>query len=275
MPARARDLNPDLSARHLFGAELRMLREQRGYTLESLASSLKRSKSAISRYETAESMIPPDLPGALDVLLEANGLFTKLYRLARKEIHPDQFRRRMELEDRAVHFGEYTGQIVSGLVQTPAYAEAQFRAADPCAEDSRIADLVTARMTRQLRWAPHGPGRLALLLDEAVIRRQVGSRAVMREQLSILCELALTPRTTIQVLPFSHGVHALMGGTLTLLVLEDGTRVAYEESISTGTLVEDNEGVLMRQWHYDLLRASALSPEQSRGMMREAMRSFE
>ncbi|MFX4291108.1 helix-turn-helix domain-containing protein [Streptomyces bohaiensis] len=275
MPARAKDLNPDLSARHLFGAELRILREQRGYTLESLASSLKRSKSAISRYETAESMIPPDLPGALDVLLEANGLFTKLYTLARKEIHPDQFRRRMELEDRATDCMEYGGQIVPGLVQTPQYAEALFRSVNPQADDNKIADLVTARMTRQQRWAPIGTGRLSIVLDEAVLRRQVGSQHAMREQLSMLCELSLTPTSMIQVLPFSHGVHALMGGTLTLLVLDDATRVAYEESIWTGTLVEDSDGVLARQWHYDLLRASALTPEQSRGLMREAMRSFE
>lgn len=273
MPARARDLNPDLSARHLFGAELRMLREQRGYTLESLASSLKRSKSAISRYETAESMIPPDLPGALDVLLEANGLFTKLYRLARKEIHPDQFRRRMELEDRATVCMQYSGQIVSGLVQTPAYAEAQFRVANPRSGDEEIADLVAARLSRQSRFGP-GEHELALILDEAVIRRRMGSAAVMREQLDVLAGLALTANTTVQVLPFAHGGHALMGGTLTLLVLEDGTRVAYEEGITSGVLFEDLKSVLARQQRYDLLRASALSPEQSRGMIREAMREY-
>lgn len=275
MPGRTKDLNPELSARHLFGAELRRLREERGYTLESLSLALKRGKSSLARYETAESMIPPDLPGVLDVLLETDGLFTKLYSLARKELHPDQFRRRMELEDRATHAMEYGGQIVPGLVQTPGYAEALFRTVAPRSSGERITDLVTARMARHQRWAPIGPGRLSVVLDEAVIRRRVGSHATMWEQLKKLAELTDKPDVTVQLLPFDHGVHPLMGGTLTLLVLDDGTRVAYEESISTGTLVEDNEGVLLRQWQYDLVRGSALSPAQSREVIEDAMRSYE
>ncbi|MCK1794494.1 helix-turn-helix domain-containing protein [Streptomyces sp. XM4193] len=274
MPARTRDLTPDRSARHLFGSELRRLREDKGYTLEQMAVALASSKSSLARYETAESMIPPDLPTSLDTLLETGGLFVRLYGLAKKEIHPDQFRRRMELEERAVLFQEYTGQIISGLVQTPAFARAQFILANPKATAEQVDELVTARLSRQERFGPASVNDLALVLDEAAIRRPFGSQAVIRDQLEHLRQLTLTPSTTIQVLPFAHGGHALMGGTLTLMVLDDGSRVAYEESISTGTLIEDRLAVQERQRSYDLLRASALSPQESGEFLKNILKEY-
>lgn len=275
MPAPTRDLTPDRSARHLFGSELRRRREDRGYTLEQLAIALASSKSSLSRYETAESMIPPDLPALLDTILEAGGSFTRLYALAKKEVHPDQFRRRMDLEDRTTLFQEYTGQIVSGLVQTRGYADAQFRMANPKATEEEVAELVTARMGRQERFGPGSSNDLSLVLDEAVIRRRFGSQAVMREQLEALERQTLTPNATIQVLPFSHGGHALMGGTLTLMVLDDGIRIAYEEAITTGTLIEERAEVEDRQRSYDLLRASALSPAESGEFLREVLKEYQ
>ncbi|MGP3947243.1 helix-turn-helix domain-containing protein [Streptomyces sp. 7N604] len=274
MPARPRELTPDRSARHLFGAKMRAHRERGGMSLEALSDVVNISRSHLSRIETAESMPPPDLPPRLDVAFGTDGIFEELYRLASKEIHPDQFQRRMDLEARAQVIGEYSGQIVPGLMQTEDYARAQFREANPWAARDRIEELVTARMSRQA-WLRAGPPLdYSAVLDEAVLRRGFGGPAVMRAQLAHLAELTLTQTTMVQVLPFEHGGHALVGGSLTLMTLDDGARVAYEESITTGTLLEDLESVADRQRAYDLLRASALSPQDSAAFIQSVMEAL-
>jgi transcriptional regulator with XRE-family HTH domain len=251
---------------------MRRCREQEGMSLERLGGIVGFSKSVLSRVETADAMMAPDLPAKLDATFHAGGLFQKLFALARKEVHPDQFRRRMELEAHARTIHEYAGQLVPGIVQTEEYARAQFEIHNRRASKDRIAELVIARNIRQttLREADPAPD-LALVLDEAVIRRAYGGPAVMRAQLARLAELALTRTTMVQVLPFTHGGHPLVGGALALWTMEDGTQVAYEESITTGTLIEDAVAVGTHRRAYDLLRACALSPSDSAAFIRSVM----
>ncbi|WP_338671833.1 helix-turn-helix transcriptional regulator [Streptomyces sp. SCSIO 30461] len=274
MPARPRELTPDRSARHLFGAKMRAHRERAGMSLEGLSNVVRISRSHLSRIETAEAMPPPSLPAMLDAAFGTDGIFEELYRLASKEIHPDQFQRRMELEARAVLIEEYSPQIVPGLVQTEDYARAQFVVSNPKATRDEIEELVTARMIRHARLEADPPPDLSLILDEAVLRRAFGGPSVMHAQLVRLAEMALTPTTVIQVLPFTHGGHPLVGGSLTLMTLDDGARVAYEESITTGTLLEDLSIVAERQRAYDLLRACALSPGDSAAFIRSLMEAL-
>lgn len=274
MSARPRHLTPDRSARHLFGAEMRRLREAAGITLEGLADIVKYSKSSLHRFETAEAMIPPDLPAKLDAAFGTDGLFGRLYGLARKEVHPDRYRRRMDLEAQARVISEYAGHIVPGLVQTEGYARALFRVSNPQATQEEIEDKVSARLGRQALLRTDAPPELSVILDETVLRRAVGGPGVMREQLAALLPLVDAPSTVIQVLPFSHGEHALLGGSLTLLTLSKGQVAAYEESIATGHLLEDPEGVASRCRAYDRMRAHALSPKESRAFIRSTMEAL-
>ncbi|WP_200309496.1 DUF5753 domain-containing protein [Streptomyces adelaidensis] len=219
-------------------------------------------------------MIPPELPAALDAAFGTDSIFTDLYSLAKKEIHPDKWRRRMDLEARATVIKEYSPQVVPGLLQIAPYARAQFTTFDPKASAESIEELVAGRMSRQeMLLGDPGPD-YAAILDEAVLRRSYGGPEVMRQQFERLLELTLTPSTYIQVLPFEHGGHALVGGSLSLWTLDDGARIAYEESITTGTLVEENAEVLARSRAYDLLSASALSPVQSADLIRSVMEAL-
>ncbi|MFJ9615736.1 helix-turn-helix domain-containing protein [Streptomyces noursei] len=274
MPARPRELTPDRSARHLFGAKMRAYRERGAISLEGLSDVVKISRSHLSRIETAEAMPPPSLPAMLDAAFGTDGIFEELYRLASKEIHPDQYKRRMELEARARLIEEYAGQFVPGLVQTEEYIRASFAAGHPKATRDEIEELVTARMSRQALLVADSPPDLSFILDEAALRRGFGGPVVMRAQLASLAELALTPTTLVQVLPFAAGGHALSGGTLTLMTLDQGARVAYEESIWTGTLIENMDGVTKRQRAYDRVRACALSPHDSAAFIRSVMEAL-
>ncbi|WP_058046345.1 helix-turn-helix domain-containing protein [Streptomyces roseifaciens] len=263
-----RKLTPDRSARHLFGADLRHRREAAGMTLEKLAEVVRYSRSHLARIETAEHVPPPDLPARLDEVFGTGEHFARLYAIARHEVHPDKYRRFMELQAQARVIDEYAAHVVPGLVQTEGYARALFRVSNPKASPDAIEEMVAARLSRQVLLTAEAPPDLSIILDEAVIRRPVGGPAVMRAQLVSLVELVDTATTTVQVLPFEHGEHALMSGALTLMTLDDDTNVAYVESIATGSLIEDPETVSARRRSYDLLRAYALSPSKSAAFIR-------
>jgi transcriptional regulator with XRE-family HTH domain len=274
MVARPRELKPDRSARDLFGSEMRRLRTAAGMSLERLADVLKYSKSSLARFETAEAMIPPDLPAKLDAAFGTDQLFEKLYGLARKEIHPDEFRRRMELEAQACLISEFSGQLVPGLVQTEGYAKALFRTFNPKVTREETENLLTARMSRQTLLSSTNPPDLSIIIDECVLHRLLGGREAMREQLARLLSLTETPTSSLQIVPFVLGGYSLMGGNLATFTMEDGGQFVWEEGISTGRLIGDRETVMARVRAYDLLRGYALSPTDSAKVIHSAMKEL-
>lgn len=268
------ELTPDRSARHFYGADLRRHRMNADFSLAALAGEVPCSKSQLARIETAESIPPPGLSEEFDRVFETDGHFTRLYGLVSREIHPEQYRRRMEIESRARSIREYAGLLVPGLLQTHDYAHALFRATNPKLSDEDVRQKVDARLSRHRLLRGANPPDISVILDEAVVRRPVGGPEVMHAQLSALIDLVDTPTTVVQLLPFHHGEHGLLGGTLTLMSLKDGTTFAFEESIASGTLMEDRERVNERQRAYDLLRSHALSPLETAVFIRSVMEAL-
>ena len=268
------ELSPDRSARHLFGAEQRRYREAAGMTLEQLASVVMSSRSQLSRVETAQMMIPRELPGLLDAVFGTDGIFGRMYGVARREAHPDRYRRRMELEMRAKRIDWYAGLLVPGLLQTEEYALALFESYSPRKPREKFDEIWHARRSRQAQLLGEDAPRLLAILDEAVVRRPIGGGSVMRAQLELLVENVDAPNCLIQLLPFAHGTHPLAGGTLELLTLDDDSVVAYEENISTGQLLEDVESTTLASQAYDRIRAYALSPADTAAFIVEAMKGL-
>jgi hypothetical protein len=126
-------------------------------------------------------------------------------------------------------------------------------------------------MSRQLLLYGDSPQHFRALLDEAVLRREARDPKVWREQLERLIEDAQRPNITIQVVPFSSGLHNLLGGSLTLLWLPGGKTVAWTESSYSGDLFEEYADVEHLKLSYDLLRDAALTPAASLDLIRQAM----
>ncbi|GAA2664701.1 helix-turn-helix transcriptional regulator [Streptomyces lunalinharesii] len=267
-------LTPYVSARHYFGSEQRRHREVAKLSLVQLADIVNSSKSNLARVETAELMPPPELPAALDAAFGTGEHFHGLYQLARKEIHPDQFRRYMDFESGADVIEDFATNVVPGLLQTKAYAQAFFSCA-PGVTPELVEERVQARLSRQDRLWSAEPPRYSAILDEAILHRPVGGHQVMHGQLSTLLALVDTPHTMIQILPFAHGGYALMEGPLKLLTLADGRQVAYEEGRMSGDLLEVRADVAQRRATYDSLRAYALPPRDSASLIRNLMERYE
>lgn len=97
----------------------------------------------------------------------------------------------------------------------------------------------------------------------------------MAEQLKHLTVVGQSPNVILQVVPFTHGTHALVGGSLTLLTQADGADTAYLEGSHTGQLIQDVTAVRKYELAYDLVRAKALTQEASTAMIRAVMKEYE
>jgi hypothetical protein len=101
------------------------------------------------------------------------------------------------------------------------------------------------------------------VIDESVLYRPFGGRDVMRDQLLKLEKMAARPNFVIQVMRFSAMGHPGMEGPLKLMEFTDSAPIMYHSGWNVGRMTEDKEEVAAAIVHFDLIRASALSPEQS------------
>ncbi|MER5913694.1 helix-turn-helix transcriptional regulator [Streptomyces sp. NPDC001982] len=260
----------------LFGSRVRRLRTAAGLTQAELGLKTHVVSTRITQIERASGAKPTlELARALDVALGADELLVELWPYVYREAFPDWSRKFMEYSERAVAVREYAAHVVPGLLQTAGYARAVLSVGLTLSSDAQLEERLAARMGRQDRLnAPDRP-ELWVVLDEAVLRRPIGGHEVMRAQLERLLEISAEPHVTLQVLPFEHGEHDAMGGSLTLLTLPDGSEVAYTEGAHYGQLIEDPGEVRRFVLTYDRLRAAALPPFMSLDMIRSVMSVME
>lgn len=267
--------------------ELRRLREQRSMTIEQVAASSGGdwTASAISRWETGDRRIRPvDLRALLDIYDVQGSERDVLLTLAREarargwwqsyssDAVPEWFQFYLGLEAEASSIHEYGSELVPGLLQTEGYYRA-FMSAAPAAGDAQAIDRKLAvRSGRQERLTSDDAPEVWAVLNEAVIRREVGGAEVMRGQLEHIAELAERPHINVQVLRFGSGAHPAMDGSFSVLSFPEAADpdVIYLES-QTGSLYLEKEPEVERyRAMFQHLTASALGPEESRSLIAEA-----
>ncbi|WP_416985057.1 DUF5753 domain-containing protein [Streptomyces sp. T028] len=275
MTAGARDLESARSARALYGTELRRQRQLSGMSLDRLSAVVNYSKTHLHGVETAERLPLPPISQKLDVAFGTGELFQGLWGAVKREYTPKRFDHCLELEAKAARIQEFGASTVPGLLQTKAYMRTLFRECNPGASPEKIDRLVADRLGRQEVLRGDSPPDFWAILDEAVLHRAVGGKAVMHEQLAALLPLVDTGRTTIQVIPFEFGACAFMNGTLVLLTLPDCTTTVYEEGPRSGEIFDDRDTVAQRLREYDRMKACALPPRESAALIEAAMEKFE
>lgn len=275
--------SPTVRRRRL-AAELKRLREAHGMTADLAARQVGISKSSLSRIENAlVSVLPP----VVRALLELYGVgeddidaLVQVARDARKrgwwqkydDVLPSWFSVYVGLEAEAAEIKGFEPQLVPGLLQTSEYARAVIRAEHPDAPDAEVERRVELRLRRQDR---EQPPRLWYVLDEAVLHRPVGGRAVMRRQLDRILKIASLPGNTVQVLPFDLGEHASMGSAFSVLTFRESADppVGYVET-RAGSLYLEGQQVEDYAAVFRHLCATARGARESAVMITDAMARF-
>lgn len=257
--------------------ELRRLREQAGLSADQAAAQLGKgwSQSKISRIEGAKTK-----PSERDIarMLDLYGIDSAI-RGALENLAKDAWRRGwwtdyrdvfrgsyVALEDDAAGISEWSPQLIPGLLQTEAYARAVIRASLR-ADDAVVQRRVMARMTRTAllgRTSPPAP-ELAVVIDEAALRRPIGGREVMRDQHHALLAAARRSNVTLQVMPYDVGEHAGLSGTFIVLSFPEDIApdVGYAETRIGDGYAEDAATVGALKVDFEALQAAALSPVDS------------
>ena len=270
--------------RRKLGAELRALRAHAGLTSGEAARLVGWHQSKVSRIETGASGVKPaDVRLLLDAY-EVSDLQTRdmLLVLAGSEdgagrhhwwhayrgVLPPTYRDFISLESQASGMRTLETSVVPGLLQTPEYARAVTRAAvgglddDP---DERLNALVQVRLARQDVLRSNPPLELSAVLDEAVLRREVGGPGVMARQLERLIEAAHLPQVRLQVLPFAAGAHIGITGPFVIFSFPSTSDldVVVLDHLTSSLYLERKEDLRAYTEAFNTLQIHALSPEDS------------
>ncbi|MFJ6569884.1 helix-turn-helix domain-containing protein [Streptomyces sp. NPDC091292] len=282
----ASNVNPTVRRRRL-GQELRRLRELKGMTAEEVADRLLVSQSKISRLENGRRSISQrdvrDLCGVYEV--EDHRIVDSLMQMAKDSRQQGWWHSfgdipysvYIGLETDAASLRVYDPQVVPGLLQTRPYAEALIAGALPETPSTDIDKRVQVRLRRQERIAaPENPLRLWTVLDEAALRRVVGNRGLMRDQLEFLVEQSQLPHVTVQVIPFDMGAHPGLNGQYAILEFPDAadSSVVYIEGVTSDLYLEKANDVQRYSVMYEHLRAQALNVDQSRQFISEIAKDY-
>ncbi|WP_328915486.1 MULTISPECIES: helix-turn-helix domain-containing protein [unclassified Streptomyces] len=260
------------------GAELRRLREKVGFTLAEAVDGLTLSITKLYRVENGQTALKS--AAELRVLLERYGVTNEEDIDFLVEIHRDslnrgwwsQYRSTMPsgmamyvgLESGARTIRAWHPNVVFSLLQTEGYVREMLQSAKPIEEHTTefIERTIQLRMERKEHLTRRDNGlELWAILDEAALRKVVGSPDVMREQYEEIIRLSKLDNVTIQVLPLASATYR-SSTNFTLLEFEAPLLTVVQTDVPEGgSNVSDKDTTI---WaftrRFDALRAGALAP---------------
>ena len=187
---------------------------------------------------------------------------------------PVPLRTLIEYEDEASASRHYQDLVVPGLLQTSDYMRASTRQLAPDMPAGRVDLVVEVRLKRQeLLSRTHAP-HMFFVLDEAVIRRNVGGNDVMRRQLQQLIATADMPHVAIEVVPFAVGLAPGLQAPFVILEFADAWSddVLYLESPRGDQLSRDDaDEILAYREDFERMRRASLGPARTADFLRAAI----
>ncbi|MEU1675745.1 helix-turn-helix transcriptional regulator [Streptomyces roseifaciens] len=262
--------------RRELGKELRRLREKKGYSTKEAAAAIESSDTKLNRVESGHNQLPRvrDLEDLLDFygVTDRNDR-AQLLELHRDSLSADWYRPYQNympsgqllyvgLETDARTMRAWHSQVVFGLLQTERYAHALFSTAKPVEERTTefVEESVAARMKRKEVVFGDDPVELRVILDEAALRRVVGSTAVMREQYEEIARATELDHVTVQILPMNLPTYRA-NANFVILDFDSGLDpVVMEDSPSVMTVSDRPREVWKHARKFDALREGALAP---------------
>lgn len=218
-PAAAGGPSAPTVLRMILSRRLQERRQEAGLSLEQAARSLRVTPLTIRRLEKAEVALKPLY---VEKLLQTYGAgpreieeFCALAEQANepgwwypyRDVLPGWFKAYVSLETGARALRTYEPHYVTGLLQTPEYVHACLRGGFPNESEDALAQRVELRLRRQGLLEREDAPTLWVVMEEAVLHRQVGSAAIMRAQIERLLEYNELPHVSVDIVPFSAGAH--------------------------------------------------------------------
>jgi hypothetical protein len=272
-------VSPEVGRRQL-AMDLRRLRASTGRTIDDVARHLECSAAKVSRMETGVVRVGlSDLRAVLELYGVDGAEREALFALARQsrvrgwwhdfaDVVPAGSETFYGLEDGAATIGQHSTSLVPGLLQTADYARALIGSVPgvPAAVQERRVEL---RMRRGHLLERARPPALRVVLDEAVLCREIGGAAVLAAQLEHLLAIADRPHVQLQVLPFAAGAHPAAGVSFTVFGFAERGEppVVFREQLDANSYLDRPEQVAVYSEALVDAGRVAADPERSRELL--------
>ncbi|WP_327413634.1 helix-turn-helix domain-containing protein [Streptomyces sp. NBC_01233] len=245
------------------GRQLKMWREAAGLDRATFGERMGYGANLIYKIERGARIPRPEFLDKADEVLGAGGKIAAMKADIQQARYPKKVRDLAKLESETVEIGAYANIVAHGLLQTEEYAHALYGLRRPAYPEEEVARLVAARMDRQKVLRQTAAPLLTVVQEEAVLRRPIGGRMVLRRQLEHLLEVGRLRHVEIQVMPTAVEEHAGLAGSLQLMRLRDGTTVGHNEVQLVSRLITEPKEVQVLDMRYGMIRAQALTPRES------------
>ncbi|MCK2213857.1 helix-turn-helix transcriptional regulator [Actinomadura sp. ATCC 31491] len=257
-----------------YGEVLRRARVAAGLSQAALGAVLSCSESLVGLIERGKRRPTRGFTLAAEAALELNGdLLSRLPNTTAMTV-PKWFREWPRVEENAHTIRTWEPLVVPGLLQTPRYARALL-SAEPGATEQWVAEAVETRMRRQAVFERAHPPMFWALMDECVLRRPVGGREVMREQLGHLQEMAQRPNISLQIVPLEVGATAGLLGGFALARGEGMPEHISLEDAAQGSVTAHEETVRRVNLRYDAIHTWAHPIHVSQRLVREVAAKYD
>jgi transcriptional regulator with XRE-family HTH domain len=268
--------------------ELRRAREAAVLTQEQVADAMHWHLSKVIRIESGTSGISPnDLRALLGLYGIADGETVetmigwaikareRTWWAAYRGAIPRPYAYYIGLESEAVAVRYFQAGLIPGLFQTEDYARGPAAASLWAVDEEFINQRVGIRLRRQQEaFSRPDPLQISAVIDEAVVRRAVGSPKVMKQQLEHLLALTTRPTVQVHVVPFTVTARPFTGDGFAILEFAtQGDDTVYVEEVHASTM-DRRDDVSTYRTIYNYMLGVALDAQESRGFIQAIVDSL-
>lgn len=258
------------------GAELAVLRKRSGLRQSQVAPEVNVVPAHVSAWEHGKRGMTEEQAKILDQVLNANGRLMRVWRNANSpEKLPSWYEEVPELERAVSELREYQCQLIPGLIQTPAYAEASLRDAAPWASTSEVKRMVELRMERQTILKKDHPPLVSVVVEAFVLGRVIGAEPVQVGQLDSILNLIEEGKIRFQATPPHARRHPGTAGPFRVYNFPDSPALASAEYAGGEVLMDDLEKVQRRMTIFGHLQAEALSANATVELVRKTRKDID
>jgi transcriptional regulator with XRE-family HTH domain len=283
----AETTSPAVQRRRL-RAELRRARLDAGLTQEQVAKAMDWSLSKIIRIENGSVGVSTnDLKAMLrhyEITDEKRTAeLVALSRASRErswwstygDSVPKRLIQLIEYENAAYISRHYEDLVVPGLLQTTDYMRESSFQLVPGISAADVDKIIEVRLKRQELLNRTGAPQLFFVIDEAVARRTVGGKDVMRRQLQQLIEARNMANITVEVIPFTAGLLPGLQAPFVIHEFPDAADddVLYMENPRSGDLLnrDNTEEIVSFREDFERMRQASLGAEGTVDFLREVI----
>ncbi|MFE1951983.1 helix-turn-helix domain-containing protein [Streptomyces sp. NPDC059524] len=254
-----------------FGRQLKLLRIRAGLERAEFGKRVGYAADSVASFEQGRRIPPPRFIDQADEALGAEGLLKALKEEVARAQYPAFFRDMARLEAEAVELCVYDTVVVNGLLQTEEYMRALLAMRRPLLNEETIEQRVAARLARQEIFGRWPAPLLSFVMDESVLRKPFGGKAVLRGQLEQLLLTGHKRNVEIQVMPLDREDNAGLDGPFTVITRKGGEQLEYMEVQGRSSLLTDREEVQLAAARYGIIRSQALTPRETLGFVEKVL----